>query len=92
MNRRIAFAFVLIFLFAGFVGAQEAFELTIMHTNDVHGHHEPQRNGNGGAARQATVVQQIRAEGGNSLLLDAGDRFTGTLFTSSIAGRTAYRS
>jgi len=51
-----------------------------MHTNDVHGHHEPQRNGDGGAARLATVVQQIRAEGGNSLLLDAGDRYTGTLF------------
>jgi 5'-nucleotidase len=62
------------------VGAQDSYELTIMHTNDVHGHHEPQRNGDGGAARQAAVVQQIRAEGGNSLLLDAGDRFTGTLF------------
>jgi len=80
MHRKLISLVVLLMLLAGVVGAQEAYELTIMHTNDVHGHHEPQRNGDGGAARQATVVKQIRAEGGNSLLLDAGDRFTGTLF------------
>ena len=80
MYRRLFSIAVLLVLLAGVVGAQDAYELTIMHTNDVHGHHEPQRNGDGGAARQATVVQQIRAEGGNSLLLDAGDRYTGTLF------------
>ena len=68
-------------LLASLAGAQDgSFELTIMHTNDVHGHHEPQRNGDGGAARQATVVNQIRAEVDNHLLLDGGDRFTGTLF------------
>ena len=80
MYRSFLAILVLFVLVAGVVGAQDSYELTIMHTNDVHGHHEPQRNGDGGAARQATVVQQIRAEGGNSLLLDAGDRFTGTLF------------
>ena len=80
MYRSLLAILVLLVLVAGVVGAQDTYELTIMHTNDVHGHHEPQRNGDGGAARQATVVQQIRAEGGNSLLLDAGDRFTGTLF------------
>lgn len=63
------------------LGAQEdSYELTIMHTNDVHAEHEPGRDGDGGAARQATVVRQIRDEVANSLLLDAGDRFTGTLF------------
>ncbi len=80
MYRSILAILVLFVLVLGVVGAQDTYELTIMHTNDVHGHHEPQRNGDGGAARQATVVQQIRAEGGNSMLLDAGDRFTGTLF------------
>ena len=59
----------------------EPFMLTLMHTNDTHSHHLPQgRTGNGGAARQATVVKAIRASVDNSLLLDAGDRFTGTLF------------
>ncbi|MDE2854297.1 MAG: 5'-nucleotidase C-terminal domain-containing protein [Chloroflexota bacterium] len=87
MNRISLSALVLLALVAGIVGAQDSYELTIMHTNDVHGHHEPQRNGDGGAARQATVVQQIRAEGGNSLLLDAGDRFTGTLFHVQYRGQ-----
>ncbi len=80
MYRKLLFVLVLLTLLASVAAAQDSFELTIMHTNDVHGHHEPQRNGDGGAARQATVVNQIRAEGGNILLLDAGDRFTGTLF------------
>ena len=81
MNRKIVLLLGLLLLLVSIASAQdESFELTIMHTNDVHGHHEPQRDGNGGAARQATVVQQIRAEGGNHLLLDGGDRFTGTLF------------
>jgi len=71
----------LLLLLAGMVSAQDdSFALTIMHTNDVHAYHTPQRNGDGGAARLATVVQQIRAEVDNQLLLDAGDRFTGTLF------------
>ena len=59
----------------------EPFKLTLMHTNDTHSHHEPQgRTGTGGAARQATVIKAIRESVDNSLLLDAGDRFTGTLF------------
>ena len=88
MYRRIAFLFALLVLLVGIAGAQdETFSLTIMHTNDVHGHHEPQRDGNGGAARQATVVKQIRDEVDNHLLLDAGDRFTGTLFHVQYRGQ-----
>ena len=87
MYRKLLFVLVLLTLLVGVAGAQDTFELTVMHTNDVHGHHEPQRNGDGGAARQATVVKQIRAEGGNSLLLDAGDRFTGTLFHVQYRGQ-----
>ncbi len=64
----------------------ETFNLTILHTNDTHSHHEPQGNGNGGIARQSTVVDQIRAEAANTILLDAGDRFTGTLFHQQYRG------
>ncbi len=63
------------------------FALTIMHTNDTHAHHTPNRHGNGGVARQMTVVKQIRAQGDNSLLLDAGDRFTGSLFHQQYLGQ-----
>ncbi|HLA44312.1 MAG TPA: metallophosphoesterase, partial [Aggregatilineales bacterium] len=66
---------------------EETFSLTIMHTNDEHAGHEPNSAGDGGAARQKTVVDQIRAEVENSLLLDGGDRFTGSLFPQYYLGQ-----
>lgn len=59
---------------------EETFTLTILHTNDQHSHHEANSNGDGGVAIQSTVVNQIRSEEANVVLLDGGDRFTGTLF------------
>jgi 5'-nucleotidase / UDP-sugar diphosphatase len=67
--------------------AQDSYSLTIMHTNDTHAHHEPDADGNGGVAIQATVVHQIREEVENSLLLDAGDRFTGSIFHTFYRGQ-----
>lgn len=90
MQRRFMIpALALTLLLPGAAAAQdeETFSLTILHTNDVHAHHEPNNAGDGGAARQAAVVNQIRAEGGNVLLLDAGDRFTGTLFHQQYRGQ-----
>ena len=69
-----------------------AFQLTIMHSNDVNAHHEADASGDGGAARQASVVRQIRNEVANSLLLDAGNRFTGTLFHVAWLGWTTRAS
>lgn len=82
MSRKLIVVFALLAMLVSVVGAQdeEPYALTIMHTNDVHGAHEPNGDGNGGAARQATVVEQIRSEAENNLLVDGGDRFTGTLF------------
>lgn len=69
---------------------QPPFALTILHTDDVHAHDMPDSSGNGGAARQAAVVKQVRAEPKiNVLLLDAGDRFTGTLFHVAYKGMDA---
>lgn len=66
------------------------FTLTIIHTNDIHAWHEPQQTGEkssiGGQARLASAVQQIRATAGPSILLDAGDRFAGTLFYNEYKG------
>ena len=80
---------MLVISLLGSVQAQddELFALTIMHTNDVHGYHEADGDGNGGAARQSTVVSQIRDEVDHSLLLDGGDRFTGTLFHVQYRGQ-----
>ena len=56
------------------------FALTIVHTNDWHANHQPQRKGgDGGSGRQTAVIKRIKAETKNVLLLDAGDRFTGTI-------------
>ncbi len=55
------------------------FKVSIVHTNDWHANHQPQRKGDGGSARQTSVIKRIKAEVKNVLLLDAGDRFTGTI-------------
>ena len=88
MRQKLGLLLAVILMLAGLASAQDdSFTLTIMHTNDVHAYHEQQRDGHGGAARQATVVQQIRAEVDNHLLLDAGDRFTGTLYHVQYRGQ-----
>lgn len=66
--------------------------LTILHTNDVHSRLEsfPMDGSNnaglGGVAARATVVQQIRQEEENVLLLDAGDIFQGTPYFNLYKG------
>ena len=56
-------------------------KITILHTNDVHSHIDPfgpndGRNANkGGVARRASLIESIRSDNQNTLLLDAGDIF-----------------
>ncbi len=59
------------------------FTVTILHTNDVHANYD------GTLARQTTLIKQVRAETPNVLLLDAGDRFLGTLFYKIYKGEMA---
>ncbi|UXH43400.1 cell wall-binding repeat-containing protein [Rossellomorea vietnamensis] len=56
------------------------FDLTIMHTNDSHAHVE-------GYPRLVTAVNELRTEKANSLLLDAGDVFSGTLYFRQYLGQ-----
>lgn len=60
--------------------ADELFSLTIMHTNDTHAHLD-------NVARRITVINKIRDEVKNSILLDAGDVFSGTLFFNKYEGQ-----
>jgi 5'-nucleotidase len=96
--RKLGFILTLLALITSVALAQDQkpFKLTIIHTNDVHGAYGPydakaDAAYDGGAAREMTVINQIRAEGGNSILLDAGDRFTGTLFSQQWRGEDAAR-
>lgn len=75
--------------FAHAAGA-ETFDLRIIHTNDHHARIEPVYNGthpvHGGVSRRKTLIDAIRSEGGNQLLIDAGDVFQGTLWFTQYQG------
>ncbi|WP_296313890.1 bifunctional metallophosphatase/5'-nucleotidase [Winogradskyella sp. UBA3174] len=72
-------------------------KITILHTNDVHSHIDPfgpedARNANkGGVARRATLVESIRKENPNTLLLDAGDIFQGTPYFNYYGGELEFK-
>ncbi|WP_419961109.1 S-layer homology domain-containing protein [Psychrobacillus sp. BM2] len=55
------------------------FELSLMHFNDTHAHLD-------NAAKRVTAVNEVRATKPNSLLLDAGDVFSGTLYFNEFKG------
>ncbi len=71
--------------------------LTILHTNDVHSHIDPfpatdARNANmGGVSRRASLIETIRKENSNVLLLDAGDVFQGTPYFNYYGGELEFK-
>ncbi len=71
----------------------EAYKLRIIHTNDHHARIEPVTGGtpvapiHGGISRRKTLIDAIRDEGGNQILLDAGDVFQGTLWFTQYLGQ-----
>ena len=71
--------------------------ITILHTNDTHSQIEPfkpthHRNPNqGGVARRATLIEQIRTQNKNTLLLDAGDIFQGTPYFNYFGGELEFK-
>ncbi|MGZ5263135.1 MAG: bifunctional metallophosphatase/5'-nucleotidase [Kaistella sp.] len=73
------------------------YKLTVLHTNDQHSRIEPfdssySRNPNqGGFARRAALVQKIREEEKNVLLLDSGDTFQGTPYFNFFGGELEFK-
>lgn len=88
-------------LIAGAAAAE--YSLTILHTNDFHARFEPisafdsgcseADNGEGkcfgGTARLITAVNDARARSDNTILVDGGDQFQGTLFYTYYKGAMA---
>lgn len=80
----------------GLVNRQESAALTVLHTNDLHGHLIPWRGWEGelagrtvgGAAVLATAIKQVRASVGaeHVLLLDAGDTLGDTMLADETQG------
>lgn len=66
--------------------------LTVLHTNDVHSRLEPfpmdgsKNAGVGGVAARAALIEKIRKQVPNVLLLDAGDIFQGTPYFNLYKG------
>ncbi len=79
------------------------YTLTVLHTNDFHARFEPiskydsgcgeEDNAEGkcfgGSARLVTAITEARARSENSILVDGGDQFQGTLFYTYYKGKLA---
>ena len=81
--------------------ASADYKLTILHTNDFHARFEPinkydsgcnaEDNAEGkcfgGSARLVSAIEAARARSANSILVDGGDQFQGTLFYTYYKGK-----
>jgi len=71
--------------------------LTVLHTNDVHSYidpfpaNHPKNPNKGGVARRAALIENIRKENPNVLLLDAGDIFQGTPYFNYYGGELEFK-
>ncbi|XP_072218766.1 snake venom 5'-nucleotidase-like [Leuresthes tenuis] len=97
---RLCYSPVLLVLLGFFVATTLAWDLVLLHTNDVHARVEetsvhsgkcnPSRGECfGGVARRAAMIRRIRAAESNVLLLDAGDQFQGTVWFNYYKGAEA---
>ena len=83
--------------------AMADYSLTVLHTNDFHARFEPiskydsgcsaedNTEGKcfGGSARLQTAIEEARSRTNNSILVDGGDQFQGTLFYTYYKGSLA---
>ena len=83
--------------------AMADYSLTILHTNDFHARFEPISKYDsgcsaedndagecfGGSARLITAIEGARGRSNNSILVDGGDQFQGTLFYTYYKGKLA---
>lgn len=80
-----------------FAETKKSKKITILHTNDVHSHIDPfspedaSFANKGGVARRLTLIEAIRKENPNTLLLDAGDIFQGTPYFNFYGGELEFK-
>ncbi len=76
----------------------QRYKLTILHTNDVHSRLDPfpmdgsRLQGLGGVTRRAALIQKIRQQEPQVLLLDAGDMLQGTPYFNVFEGAPEFTS
>lgn len=72
-------------------------KITILHTNDTHSHIDsfefdhPKYPNMGGVSKRAQIIEKIRREEKNVLLLDAGDIFQGTPYFNYYGGELEFK-
>jgi 5'-nucleotidase len=77
--------------------ASDSKHITILHTNDVHSYIDsfpadhPKNPNMGGVVRRAALIESIRKENPNVLLLDAGDIFQGTPYFNYYGGELEFK-
>src|SRR6185436_2587095 len=75
-----------------------SYKLTVLHTNDVHSRLDPfpmdgsTNQGLGGVAARAEIIEKIRRDEEQVLLLDAGDIFQGTPYFNFYKGEPEIRA
>lgn len=79
-NQKVLYLFLLVlmlfhFSVAAFASEEAEFKLTIVHTNDMHGYPEAVPYAKG-------LVDGLKAQRENVLLIDAGDAFASTVFSN----------
>ena len=60
--------------------------LVILHTNDTHSAIDPDRHDLGGVARRKVLIDSVRGEHENVMLVDAGDAVQGSLYYTLFGG------
>ncbi|SDW60691.1 5'-nucleotidase [Ruegeria halocynthiae] len=101
MYTRLLASAAILGMTAGMAAAE--YKLTILHTNDFHSRFEPINKYDsgcsdedntegkcfGGSARLVTAVEGARGRAENSILVDGGDQFQGSLFYTYYKGKVA---
>lgn len=76
----------------------ELFKMTLLQTNDTHSRIDPfpmdggRNQGLGGVARRASLIQEIRRQNPNTLLVDAGDTLQGTPYFNLYGGQIEFET
>lgn len=88
----LVIVFIAIIIIWGQLTSVSGERITFLHTNDLQGQLIPIVEGEvakeefGGFARIATIVDEVRSEEKNVIVLDSGDTVQGTLFTKVYGG------
>lgn len=65
-------------------------DLVILHTNDTHSLIVPDSDGKGGVLQRKAIIDSIRRENRDVILVDAGDKVQGSLYFKFFKGEVEY--